>query len=119
MGEQAMKASSDDARDALAEQLGLRDAMRAELRQMIYKTDLDGSGVVARDAIEELSKDLNFQTLLKKFEVEASDLIAFFDLVCDHNRILPLTDIDAFIRGCFRLKGVAKNIDIVAVLYRQ
>eukprot|EP00927_Polykrikos_kofoidii_P026551 TRINITY_DN23610_c0_g1_i2.p1 TRINITY_DN23610_c0_g1~~TRINITY_DN23610_c0_g1_i2.p1 ORF type:complete len:771 (+),score=106.39 TRINITY_DN23610_c0_g1_i2:213-2315(+) len=117
--DQAMKTAQEDARNMMAEEEGRRRSMMAELRQMLYKCDSNGDGVVSAEKMRKLCRTRQLRQLFRSFDVDPTDVLAYFDLVCSVNQTLPISEVDSFSRGLFRLKGFAKNLDVVALTWRQ
>jgi len=55
---------------------------------------------------------------LKTLNLEVMDLQCFFDLVASDREEHPTVNIDEFVRCCLRLKGLAKNADVVVLRYQ-
>mmetsp|Transcript_8094 Transcript_8094/g.19068 ORF Transcript_8094/g.19068 Transcript_8094/m.19068 type:complete len:136 (-) Transcript_8094:84-491(-) len=55
---------------------------------------------------------------LKALNLDLMDLQFFFDLVSSDKEEHPTVNIDEFVRCCLRLKGMAKNADVVVLRYQ-
>eukprot|EP00929_Paragymnodinium_shiwhaense_P102108 TRINITY_DN6529_c0_g2_i1.p1 TRINITY_DN6529_c0_g2~~TRINITY_DN6529_c0_g2_i1.p1 ORF type:complete len:798 (+),score=201.14 TRINITY_DN6529_c0_g2_i1:159-2552(+) len=117
--DQAMKSVQDDARNVQAEDRERRNAMMAELRHLFYKADPEGTGRVSYDALCKVITNKKVSALFSEYDIDAMDVLSFFELVSAVDNTMDLKDIEAFTRGIFRLKGVARNIDVVALTCRQ
>lgn len=117
--DQAMKSAQDDVRNVMQEEQEKRSAAIAELRNMFYHADSEGLGKLTRECMARSCKTRKVMEILKEFDIEASDVMALFELVANVDLTIPLENIDSFTRSLFRLKGVAKNIDVVALTMRQ
>ena len=53
----------------------------------------------------------------KALDLEVSEVQQFFELM-DPDK-LGYVDLDSFVEGCLRLKGLAKNMDVVALKMEQ
>lgn len=117
--DQAMKSAQDDVRNVMQEEQERRAAAIAELRQMFYRADIDGTGRVTRKNMSKVCQHKKVLQIFKEFDIDPSDVLALFELVANVDLTINLEQIDAFTRGLFRLKGVAKNIDVVALTMRH
>eukprot|EP00416_Gambierdiscus_australes_P000102 CAMPEP_0171138530 /NCGR_PEP_ID=MMETSP0766_2-20121228/135232_1 /TAXON_ID=439317 /ORGANISM="Gambierdiscus australes, Strain CAWD 149" /LENGTH=134 /DNA_ID=CAMNT_0011602145 /DNA_START=9 /DNA_END=413 /DNA_ORIENTATION=- len=55
---------------------------------------------------------------LNTLNLELMDLQCFFDLVASESDENPTVNINEFVRCCLRLKGLAKNADVVVLRYQ-
>lgn len=118
--QQAERVGLDDERDVLMEEKDLREVVVADVRTLLFKSDVDNTGLVTRKRLEDCLQSKQARRFLRKFDIDTRDVMAFFDLVCDHrNFALQLHDIDTFLNAIFRLRGVAKNIDLVALTFQH
>eukprot|EP00929_Paragymnodinium_shiwhaense_P007858 TRINITY_DN111776_c0_g1_i1.p1 TRINITY_DN111776_c0_g1~~TRINITY_DN111776_c0_g1_i1.p1 ORF type:complete len:781 (-),score=144.87 TRINITY_DN111776_c0_g1_i1:141-2483(-) len=115
----AIKCAQDDARNVMLEESEEREVMIAEVRQSFYKVDTEGHGVITRSKLGVVLAQPKMARCLKRYDIDPKDVFTYFDIVCDADRTISLAEIDAFVRGCFRLKGVARSLDLVCLSYRQ
>jgi len=115
--DQAMKSAQDDMRNVMQEERDKREVTVAKIRQMFINIDKTQKGYVTRKHMEKLFKDYTFRKYLRKLDIDSRDLMAYFDLVASSDRAINLNDLDLFISGAFRLKGIARNVDVVAIIY--
>jgi len=116
--DQAIKISLEDTRNMQEEEAGRRNVMMAEFRGKAFAADVEGTGMLDRSAIDKICKSPDINRVMKEFDIELTDVRVFFDLVAGPSRRIFLADIDEFTRKMFRLKGVAKNLEVVSMAYR-
>jgi len=116
--DQAMKSALDDVRNVQQEETDKKDVMVTKIRQMAFDADCEGNGVLTRSQIEKICSQLKMKKELKELDIDIRDMFLMFDMVSAPNHYILLADIDEFTRDCFRLKGLAKNIDVVALSYQ-
>jgi len=102
-----------------AVQSSIKDQERdlaTRLREFYRKTDIDGSGRITWDEFEHTLKQKDaaeyfFQNIGINI-VEAKSLFELLDVNDDGE-----VDGDEFVMGCMRLKGPAKSVDLVTLMY--
>eukprot|EP00927_Polykrikos_kofoidii_P037181 TRINITY_DN31356_c0_g1_i1.p1 TRINITY_DN31356_c0_g1~~TRINITY_DN31356_c0_g1_i1.p1 ORF type:complete len:704 (+),score=137.61 TRINITY_DN31356_c0_g1_i1:90-2114(+) len=115
----AMTMQREDARDVMLEEYEAREKVQVNLRQLLMDCDPECKGFFTRKALKQLMKEEDFQALLKDCDIESRDVLSFYDQVAGMTGVINMSDVDTFVQGCFRLKGVATNIDIMTLSYRQ
>jgi len=117
--DQAMKSAAEDAQNVMMEEREKRDATVATLRQVFYAADGKGRGLLSRRAVERICADKQVLMMFKQLEIDRGDLLSFFDLVANSQSKIALADIDVFTVSCGRLRGTARQMDVVALDFRE
>eukprot|EP00930_Biecheleria_cincta_P004603 TRINITY_DN105519_c0_g1_i1.p1 TRINITY_DN105519_c0_g1~~TRINITY_DN105519_c0_g1_i1.p1 ORF type:complete len:598 (-),score=89.61 TRINITY_DN105519_c0_g1_i1:86-1831(-) len=113
--EYAIENADSDRDDAIRAQLRDRKKWLGNFRAMFQAIDMDNSGVVSAEELNEILMDEEFQAYLAHLNItvdEAHDLLVLFDKDGD-----GAVSVDEFIQGCMRVKGQAKAVDVVRVMY--
>merc|ERR1712232_113086 len=113
--DQAIKSAQDDASNVLFEEADRREHVISDMRAMFFRSDTEGTGHVTYDDVVRIMKDPTAKKYLRECDIASVDIMSYFELAAGSDRKLSLRDIDTFVRGCFRLKGVARSLDIVAL----
>jgi len=88
--------------------------MMRQLRSLFDEADLDSGGSVNRQEFNQLMDKPRAKTLLSILEVDGSDIERLFDLLDDGDGHII---IDEFVQGIMKVRGTAKAMDLVALLY--
>jgi len=116
--DQSLKASQDDARNVLLEELEQREAVVASFRQIFHRIDPEEKATISRKTLLKFLADSEAKVQLKRFDIDARDIITFFDLVSSVDRTIHYKDMEEFVNMSFRLKGVARSVDILALDFK-
>eukprot|EP00927_Polykrikos_kofoidii_P083788 TRINITY_DN8660_c0_g1_i5.p1 TRINITY_DN8660_c0_g1~~TRINITY_DN8660_c0_g1_i5.p1 ORF type:complete len:643 (-),score=76.36 TRINITY_DN8660_c0_g1_i5:82-2010(-) len=111
--DQAMKAIAQDQSLVALDQRGRRDATLKEIRDL-FRQVVGNDKLVSAGTLQGIMNQPEVRSCFKQLDMETWDLQTFIELVDTNDELI---DIDCFINGCFRLKGMAKNIDVVALRY--
>jgi len=115
---QASHAAQEDMDFLVAEDEAKHKRMIDYLKSVFTAADADEVGTMTWS---QLQTQLAVPTVKDSFRVlgfETWDLLTFFELLQTGDEI-PRVSIKQFIRGCVRLKGPAKNIDVVALRHEM
>merc|ERR1712060_382248 len=89
---------------------------------MGHDADQEGSGFISWPQLRAHLEDSAVRAWFKTLGIDVWDLSAFFVLLGQTSgggdktwAEEPCIEIDAFVRGCLRLKGQAKNVDILVL----
>eukprot|EP00418_Pyrodinium_bahamense_P087522 CAMPEP_0179073828 /NCGR_PEP_ID=MMETSP0796-20121207/32773_1 /TAXON_ID=73915 /ORGANISM="Pyrodinium bahamense, Strain pbaha01" /LENGTH=518 /DNA_ID=CAMNT_0020771035 /DNA_START=108 /DNA_END=1665 /DNA_ORIENTATION=+ len=85
-----------------------------EMKKIFEEADADGSGTISWDEFKGYLENDDVTAYLATQQLDAFDARTLFDIL--NVRGEPEISIEAFIVGCQRLKGMAKGVDVVAVL---
>eukprot|EP00928_Gymnodinium_smaydae_P004695 TRINITY_DN1159_c0_g1_i2.p1 TRINITY_DN1159_c0_g1~~TRINITY_DN1159_c0_g1_i2.p1 ORF type:complete len:652 (-),score=153.07 TRINITY_DN1159_c0_g1_i2:137-2092(-) len=113
--DQAVKSSQEDLRNVMLEEHEEQAAMLTTLRAKFVQA-ADGHSYVTAKKMKKVCEDEQVRMYFKRYDVDIRDVATFFDLVSG-SRGISLSDVDAFIGSTLRLKGIAKNVDVVALTY--
>lgn len=86
------------------------------IRAIFTRADTTGEGLVSWDEFSVLLEDPQIKTWLSVLELEVREAQSIFQLLDDGDGSLTL---DEFLSGVFRLKGNAKQVDVVTILYEN
>merc|ERR1719473_1600112 len=91
------------------------------LRKILIDADAEGTGTVTWPQISKLMRSPTTLAHFRRLDLEPWDLHTFFDLLQQDfdEGPLPEVEIDSFIRTCMRFKGMAKNVEVVALRHEQ
>merc|ERR1712048_102546 len=109
--DQAMRASEEDHRNVMLEERDQRDNMLAEVRQAFHIASA-GKNYINRKMMVKATSENGVKKFLKRFDIDARDMLAFFDLVSYRDHAISLASIDAFINSCVRARGFAMNAEV-------
>merc|ERR1711974_590552 len=86
----------------------------ASIMKHLLGCDLDGSGTISLDELEEAIKTPEVMPLLKSMGMSEADVLKLFLLLdCDRSGEIEAAELTA---GCFRLQGSLKAIDFASFL---
>jgi hypothetical protein len=117
----AMKAQEDDIENLVHEEAGERNKSKKLLRKLMHEADKEKTGNISWSRMEKLLEDPTTRAHFTKLDLEHWDLHTFFDLISqDYDEGgEPEVNIDSFIKTCMRFKGMAKNVEVVALRHEQ
>jgi len=88
-----------------------------EMREIFLEMDSDNSETVNRAEMKEFCNDDRVQFYLTALGLDVNDTQRLFELL-DANRDGEL-ELDEFLEGCLRLKGMARSIDVYSLIHQQ
>lgn len=115
--DQTLAASRQDEENMIRAQLRQKDSFTNELRRFFKSADTDGNGDLSW---AEFSKDLENPRVtaqLQGLEISVEEAKGLFKLIDVDNS--GSVSIDEFVNGACRVKGQAKAVDVVQILYKQ
>eukprot|EP00929_Paragymnodinium_shiwhaense_P001140 TRINITY_DN101365_c0_g1_i1.p1 TRINITY_DN101365_c0_g1~~TRINITY_DN101365_c0_g1_i1.p1 ORF type:complete len:703 (-),score=151.88 TRINITY_DN101365_c0_g1_i1:123-2231(-) len=116
--DQSIRMSQDDQRNVMLEQAAGQEKMLGYLRQkLLKKAQANQETWINASTFQAALRDDYVRAYFKKADLDVRDLFTFFDLVAGAERKMHMDDIDWFLACSFRLKGVARNVDVMAALY--
>eukprot|EP00929_Paragymnodinium_shiwhaense_P091728 TRINITY_DN51637_c0_g3_i1.p1 TRINITY_DN51637_c0_g3~~TRINITY_DN51637_c0_g3_i1.p1 ORF type:complete len:668 (+),score=91.53 TRINITY_DN51637_c0_g3_i1:70-2073(+) len=86
-----------------------------EARRMFKMADKDSDGLITYDELEGYLSEPWVKAYFSALEMDPSEAKSMFTIM-DVNSD-GCVDIDEFIEGCMKLKGAAKSIDLLAMMY--
>jgi len=113
----AIKSALDDQRNVQEEEQDRSESGVVQFRRFAFSVDDSGSGFMTREALLKMLQTKEMIKFVKDFDIDSRDMRLMFDLVCQNHKI-ALADIDDFARDCLRIKGLAKNVEVVAINFK-
>merc|ERR1712032_870504 len=100
------------------EQLNKKKAYVHEVEKLFAKIEKDEHGIISNDAFRTfLKEDRDMLTFLASLDIDMIDAVLFFDIISSEGK--QAVDIEGFVFGCMKLRGKARSIDLISVLYNQ
>mmetsp|Transcript_105612 Transcript_105612/g.251778 ORF Transcript_105612/g.251778 Transcript_105612/m.251778 type:complete len:747 (-) Transcript_105612:124-2364(-) len=92
-----------------------KDAHMRKFRLLFQMLDLDDTGYITINELEERMEDVKVKTYFEALELNIDDVWTFFRLLdCDSGQEI---DIEEFIFGCMRLRGNATALDLAKLMH--
>jgi hypothetical protein len=114
--DQTIKESHDDLRNVMLEEKPLQEVMVAEMRTLFHR-HAEADGEITIRSLVGVCKNEKIKGYFKRFDIDTRDVFAFFDILGTQGEILTLDNIDTFLYSILRLKGAARNLDLMALMY--
>lgn len=111
---EAMKMAASDQEFVIEEELARKGSDVNEFIRMFIEADADGSGTVSWAEFTEHMEDDRVKAYFKVLDLNVDEAQQLFDLLDSDNT--GEVSIDAFVKGCVKLKGSAKSIDMQTLL---
>jgi len=113
----AMQAAQSDRTTIIMKEKEERENATMVLKSSFDKIDVDKSGVLTRDEFVDLLQDEEVSAMLVHIGLDPKEAGALFTLL-DEDRSGSVS-FPEFLSGCLGLKGAAKKIDIITVMYQN
>jgi len=111
----ANRAAEDDFDLSFHEERSKHKNVITSLKNIFHGADTRGEGTLTWTDLDKHLHDQQVRALFKKIDLETWHLKSFFEMMgADEGDEEPSIGIDAFIRGCLRLRCTVKNIDLMA-----
>eukprot|EP00931_Biecheleriopsis_adriatica_P087024 TRINITY_DN61546_c0_g1_i1.p1 TRINITY_DN61546_c0_g1~~TRINITY_DN61546_c0_g1_i1.p1 ORF type:complete len:668 (-),score=136.38 TRINITY_DN61546_c0_g1_i1:48-2051(-) len=107
--ESAMQSSTTDAATMVAEELEVKKAKLASMKEVFENLDEDGTGTFTIDEFENRLRDERVAAYFSTLKLDVGDAKALFRLL-DYDQSNEIT-IDEFVEGCSSLQGEARSLD--------
>merc|ERR1740121_501202 len=113
----AIQGAQNDREEAISEELHSKKNTAWRLKAIFDEADTDGSGAITFDEFERHLSDRRVRAHLASLGLEVDKAESLFRLldVDDSNSI----GLQEFVVGCVRLKGGAKSIDLITLMYEN
>ncbi|CAK0789122.1 unnamed protein product, partial [Prorocentrum cordatum] len=98
-------------------EMEVKEQWRSEMRSIFLEMDADRSGTVSREEVSDFCNHERVQHYLTALGLDVHDTERLFELL-DVNHDGEL-DVDEFLDGCLRLKGVARSIDVCSLIHQS
>jgi hypothetical protein len=115
--EQAMNAMANDKDNMIQSQLDERDSLIRTIEKVFKDSDTDGSGEVTEQEMDLLLDDPELIAYLNAIGIDHSEAKGLFTLLDDDGS--GSVSIEEFVTGFLRLKGGAKAVDMVTLMYEN
>jgi len=113
----AIQGALNDREEAISEELHSKKNTCWRLKAIFEEADTDGSGAITFDEFERHLSDRRVRAHLASLGIEVDKAEGLFRLLdMDDSNSIGLQE---FVIGCLRLKGGAKAIDLVTLMYEN
>merc|ERR1712187_49949 len=113
----AMQASQSDRDTVIQAQLDEKDSMVNAVTNIFKQADTDGSGHITEEEFGELMLNDEVLAHLRAIGIDGNEAQGLFGLLDDDQS--HSVSINEFITGCLRLKGGARAVDMVTLLFEN
>eukprot|EP00746_Dinoflagellata_sp_MGD_P139000 gnl/MRDRNA2_/MRDRNA2_72537_c0_seq1.p1 gnl/MRDRNA2_/MRDRNA2_72537_c0~~gnl/MRDRNA2_/MRDRNA2_72537_c0_seq1.p1 ORF type:complete len:529 (-),score=71.05 gnl/MRDRNA2_/MRDRNA2_72537_c0_seq1:65-1588(-) len=113
---ETLAAAATDQELVISERMHQQDKYIQNLRTLFEEMDTDGTASISLEELNMLLVDPRAKTWLGVLELEINEVTGLFNLLDDGDGQVSF---DEFISGVMRLKGSAKNIDLITLLYEN
>jgi len=115
--EQAMAAMVNDKDNMIQTALEERESLIQTIRNVFKDSDIDGSGYVTQQEMDVLLENPELQAYIKAIGIDSTEAKGLFVLLDDDAS--GTVCIDEFVTGFLRLKGGAKAVDMVTLMFEN
>lgn len=115
--ESAIQAAQSDRDNLIQYQLEDTQKYVKELTSIFKQWDTSGDADISLEEFEEHLRDESIQNVFKALEIDTRDAWDFFKLLDEDGE--GTVNLDEFIKGCIRLRGVAKAIHLANMEYQS
>mmetsp|Transcript_97341 Transcript_97341/g.153380 ORF Transcript_97341/g.153380 Transcript_97341/m.153380 type:complete len:348 (+) Transcript_97341:3-1046(+) len=113
----AMSAAQSDKDECIMEELQAKDSTVRQMQRLFEECDIDNSGMVNEAEFNHLLADVRMRAHLASLGIDAASAEGLFRLL-DMDNSGTITP-EEFLVGCMRVKGNAKAVDIVTLMYEN
>jgi len=111
----AVETAKQEREFLVQKEMELREKYVDEMHDLFHEMDVDGSGTVTFEEVQEYFLDKRVQSYFQALGLDPTDTERLFRLI-DSDGSEELS-VDEFLDGCLRLKGWATSIDAHAIMY--
>merc|ERR1719362_331855 len=115
--ETAMSAMINDRDNMIQAQLDERAELISTIKSVFHSSDTDGSGQVTEQEMDMLLEDPELLAYLSAIGIDSTEARGIFTLLDDDSS--GTVSVDEFVTGFLRLKGSAKAVDMVTLMYEN
>lgn len=101
----------------IQESLKTKSMYMDHLLDVFQEIDVDGSGTISMNEMEEFLDDPKLQMYLESMDIQPDEARTLFSLLDKDDS--GTVSIDEFCQGCLRLKGEAKSFDIHCIIFEN
>lgn len=113
----AMQAANADRSNVIQAQLEERAGLVETVRSLFEESDADGSGQVSKEEFMRVLANEEMVAHLNSLGLHTDEAHGLFELLDDDDS--GFMEVDEFVNGILRLKGAAKAVDMVTLLYEN
>jgi len=113
----AISAMNNDKDNMIVSQLEERTALISSICSVFRNSDTDGSGLINEEEMNVLLKDNEVTAYLNAIGIDISEARGLFQLLDDDAS--GTVSIDEFVTGFMHLRGCARAVDMVSLLYEN
>jgi len=113
----AMQSAQEDQDVVIADQMNQEDSYANEVLRIFEEADKNHSGFLELWELEAHFKDHRVRAYLRHIGLDIDEAVGLFQLLDIGNT--GRVDSKAFLLGCMRLKGPAKNVDVATLLHEN
>merc|ERR1712187_739985 len=115
--ETTMAYAEKDTQHVITDKLERKDEYVAKLQEWFNSIDENGDGMITYDQFARSANDPEVMAFAETLEIELFDLKQFFSVLSANNK-RPV-NLENFVIGCIKLKGMAKSMDLMDLMYTQ
>merc|ERR1719215_2358439 len=109
--------SEKDHASLISEQLSKKQEFMDNIKELYSRMDADDSGEVSWPEFKAYMGHPKIVAFAESLDIEVNDLEQFFGVLSTQGQ-RPV-DLESFVVGCIKLRGVAKSMDMIDVLQSQ
>merc|ERR1711972_704328 len=99
--------------ESVAHEMRKRDSYVKQFEHLYRKLDMDESGPLRFEDLERKFADPKMVAFMQALEIDVNDVEQFFSSLATNGT--DAVDLQSFVDGCMRLKGVARNLDLACL----
>jgi len=112
----AISAMNNDRENIIQTQIEDRDKLISSISRIFRRSDVDGTGFISEDQMESLLQDKEQRTFLNALGIDGTEARGLFQLLDDDSGTVSIHE---FVTGVLRLKGSAKAVDMLTLMYEN
>merc|ERR1712039_99315 len=113
--ETTMAYAEKDTQHVITDKLERKDEYVAKLKEWFSSIDENGDGMITYDQFARSANDPDVLAFAESLDIELFDLKQFFNVLSANNK-RPV-NLENFVIGCIKLKGMAKSMDLMDLMY--
>jgi len=113
---ETLDAAKNDREIVLTERMRQKNKYIGHLREVFEKVDRDGGGHLSFEEFSEVISDEEVKSWLSMLELDVHEVTGLFQLLDSGDGTISFEE---FISGIMRMKGSAKSVDLVTLLFEN
>merc|ERR1712014_425902 len=109
--------ADQDQQRIIQEELERKDQYVEMLKDWYEKMDSDGSGDISLEEFETRLQDPEMDAFASRMDTQITDVKQFFARLSGQGT--RAVDLETFVIGCIKLKGVAKSMDLLDFMHME